>query len=157
MNEDYAQLEKYLQGGLWRMADLETRKLLYVACGFSPTEHQQAIAVNQIPCDVLQTIDQLWLRYSRKRFGLSVQRQIWQACVQKYYNKTEALNQFGSKVGWRSGGLFKQTAWKKHAELTFKPDAPVGHLPHMGDRFGMFTLEALMKQLDFCSTAQPVE
>ncbi|MBD1910554.1 MULTISPECIES: GUN4 domain-containing protein [unclassified Leptolyngbya] len=151
MDEDYAQLEKYLKSGLWRLADLETRKLFYTSCGLNPND-QQRLAVNQLPCDVLQNTDQLWLRYSRKRFGFSVQRQIWNACQEKYYDKTEAWNQFGSKVGWRVNHLLKQNYWKPHKELTFKSEAPVGHLPHMGEQFGIYTVQSLIQQLDYCAS-----
>jgi hypothetical protein len=153
---DCTQLEKYLKSSLWRMADHETRKLLYMACGQNPADQQYSIQPGQIPCVDLQVIDQLWNKYSQGRFGFTAQRPIWLTCEKKFYSKTEAWNQFGSKVGWRVNHLLKQNYWKKHNELTFTLDAPVGHLPHMGEKFGILTMEAFIKHLDYCN-APPVE
>lgn len=149
---DFTQLEKYLKAGMWRMADMETRKLIYLAVGMNPAE-QASVSINQIPCGDLMMMDQLWLKYSRNKFGFSVQHTLLQPMIDKYYNKTEAWNRFGSKVGWRINSLFKQNYWKKHKELTFSLEAPVGHLPHLGDKFGILTLEALGNQLQACKTA----
>lgn len=154
MEGEYAQLDRYLKKQLWRLADLETRKLLYESCGMSPDD-QTRLPVQQIPCDVLAAIDRLWMGYSRKRFGFSVQRKLWYNCQEKYYDKTEAWNQFGSKVGWRVNHLLKQNYWKPHKELDFKMEAPAGHLPHLGDEFGIKTIEDFVQQIDYCS-APPV-
>lgn len=151
MSGDYAQIEKYMKSGLWRLADIETRKALYIACGLDPND-QQRLAANMIPCDVLQDLDQLWMRSSRNRFGFSVQRKLWYLCQEKFYDKSEAWNQFGSKVGWRINHFLKQNYWKPHKELVFKSDAPIGHLPHMGEQFGINTVEAIIKQLDYCAS-----
>ena len=39
----------------------------------------------------------------------------------------EAFEAFGDRVGWRRGW-----EWLYYKELTFDPQAPVGHLPYMG-------------------------
>jgi GUN4-like len=153
--DEYAQLVKYLKSGMWKMADLETRKLLYLACGLTVADQQNNLPVNMVPCDTLDTLDKLWVKYSKGRFGFSVQKPIWQSCVQKYYDKTEAWKQFGNRVGWRSKGLFNQD-WKKHLDLNFTADAPVGCFPHLGDRCGILTIEAFVNQLEACSNV-PVE
>lgn len=148
---DCTQLEKYLKARLWKMADMETRKLLYAACGM--TDQKASIAVNQIPCNDLLAIDQLWMKYSNKRFGFSAQKALLQTFVAKYFDKTEAWNRFGDKVGWRINHLFKQNYWKKYSELTFTTEAPVGHFPHLGERFGILTVEAFSNHLDYCANA----
>lgn len=154
MSGDYEQIEKYMKSGLWRLADIETRKALYIACGMSPDD-QQRIAANMIPCDVLRDLDQLWYRNSQKRFGFSVQRAIWYKCQDKYFDKTEAWNQFGTKLGWRINHLLKQNYWKPHKELTFTLKAPVGHLPHMGEQFGINAVEGIIQQIDYCASMPP--
>lgn len=149
-NVDCTSLEKYLKSRIWKTADQETRKLLYLACGADPSDQQYTLPIAQIPCEDLQAIDQLWMKYSQGRFGFSAQKPIWEASVQKYFDKTDAWNGFGSRVGWRVNHLFKQNYWKEHAELMFDAKAPVGHLPHMGKRFGILTTEAFMKRLQEC-------
>lgn len=147
---DCTQLEKYLKGGLWRMADHETRKLVYLACGQNPADAQGPPTWALLPCEEIQRLDRLWVKYSRGRFGFSVQRSLYQPLVKRYYEKTDAWNAFGSKVGWRVIHLLKQNYWKKHGELQFAIDAPAGHLPHLGDKFGILTLDALMGHFDRC-------
>jgi GUN4-like len=147
---DCTQLEKYMKSGLWRLADQETRKLLYSASGVSPSDQQYGIQINQIPCGDLLALDQLWVKFSKGRFGFSVQQQLLAPLLAKYYSKTEAWNRFGDKVGWRVNHLLKQNYWKKHSELTFTLQAPVGHFPHMGDKFGILTIEQLTQHLEAC-------
>lgn len=160
-SEDYTsvdckQLEKYLNATLWRMADIETRKLITMACGGNPADQQITPSINQLPCADLQKIDQLWVKYSRGRFGFSVQQSIWQPLEQKLYSKTDVWAAFGDRVGWRINHLFKQNYWKQHKELTFDAKAPVGHLPHLGEKFSILTLEQFFKQLDWCKSS-PME
>lgn len=137
---------------MWKMADLETRKLIFTATGTSPSQ-QTPPAINQIPCADLQALDQLWKQYSAGRFGFSVQRSIWLPLDRKFYSKTDAWAAFGDRVGWRVNNLLKRNYWKQHKELKFATDAPQGHLPHLGDKFGILTVEAFMKHLDLCESS----
>ncbi|MBD2460254.1 GUN4 domain-containing protein [Oscillatoria sp. FACHB-1407] len=154
---DCTQLEKYLKGGLWRMADMETRKLIITACGGNPADPQTTPSLNQLPCPDLQKIDQLWVKYSRGRFGFSVQQAIWKPLEQKLYSKTDVWAAFGDRTSWRINHLLKQNYWKQHKELTFDIKAPAGHLPHMGDKFGILTLEQFFKQMEWCAGNPPAE
>lgn len=161
-SEEYAgvdcmQLEKYLKAGMWKMADLETRKLIYLACGVSPTDQKSTPSINQIPCPDLQKMDGLWVKYSRGRFGFSVQRSLWLPLEKKFYNKTDAWSAFGDRVGWRINNLLKRNYWKPYKELSFETNAPVGHLPNLGDKFGILTVEALTQQIEWCNSAPPAE
>lgn len=149
-NVDCAQLEKYLKSGMWKTADQETRKLIYLACGADPSNRAMTPSVDQIPCEDLQAIDALWMKYSKGRFGFSAQRPIWDACKQKFFDKTDVWNGFGSRVGWRVNHLLKQNYWKEQSELTFSIQAPVGHFPHMGKQFSILTIEAFLNRLTYC-------
>ena len=71
------------------------------------------------PCTDLRTIDRLWVQYSEGRFGLSVQKPIYDEVEQSY----EAL---GDRVGWRKDGQ-----WLNYHELVFDAQAPTGHLPRV--------------------------
>lgn len=154
---DCTQLEKYLKAGMWKMADLETRKLIYMACDVSPTDLKNTPSISQIPCPDLQAIDKLWVRYSKERFGFSVQRSIWLPLEKKFYDKTDAWAAFGDRVGWRVNNLLKRNYWKPYKELSFEANAPKGHLPHLGDKFGIMTVEALTQQIEWCTSSPPAE
>ncbi|PSB24174.1 hypothetical protein C7B82_28200 [Stenomitos frigidus ULC18] len=73
--------------------------------------------VEAFPLTDLRTINNLWLNYSKRRFGFSTQMRIWEDASQDY----EA---FGDRVGWREGD-----SWLYYAEIIFDVSAPKGHLP----------------------------
>ena len=58
---------------------------------------------------------------------------------------------FADRVGWRVNNLVTQNHWKRYSEITFSLNAPAGHLPFMGDTFGIFTIEAIAKRLGQCA------
>ncbi len=49
--------------------------------------------IQEFPCPDLQTIAQLWVKYSQGRFGFTVQNRIWQ-------NVGEEYAKFSDSVGW---------------------------------------------------------
>lgn len=113
---DYAPLHSLLASGQWKKADEETGALMLsisrrVAAGWLREEDIEAF-----PCLDLQNIDLLWMKYSSDRFGFTVQSQIWSSVGEDY-------GKFSDAVGWRSHD------WLQYPNLTFKVNAPVGHLP----------------------------
>ncbi|WP_254445311.1 serine/threonine-protein kinase [Anabaena sp. UHCC 0204] len=103
----YYQLKNYLAAGKWREADEETRQVML------------AVATNEnidnLPCEDLRTIDQLWVKYSNGKFGFSVQKKIYQGLEDGTFHIYE---KFEDKVGWRKGRAY-----------IFDEKAPEGHLP----------------------------
>ncbi|MFB2646041.1 GUN4 domain-containing protein, partial [Raphidiopsis sp. BLCC-F218] len=78
----------------------------------------------KFPCKELRSIDQLWLKYSRGKFGISVQQQIYQSLGgTKEYNE-KVWESMGDRVGWRQAGN-----WLYYEQLNFTQTAPSGHLP----------------------------
>lgn len=150
----YGHLEQLLAAGNWKAADQESRIVLLQACGIDPFAVPSPAAANiaDCPCRDLQIVDRFWHRYSKGRFGFSVQQSIWQPLDQLYWDKAEVWMQFGDRVGWRGGRLFGDRYWKRYPELTFSLHAPVGHLPFLGDAFGIFTVELISDRLTFCQT-----
>lgn len=148
----YGHLEKLLAAGQWKAADQETRFVLFQACGFDPEAipPPSAKCVAHCPCTDLQIVDRFWVKYSKGRFGFSVQQSIWQPLDDLYWDKAEVWGQFGDRVGWRSGRLFGDKLWKRYNELTFSLNAPPGHLPFLGDTFGIFTIEGISDRLMQC-------
>ncbi|WP_414583336.1 GUN4 domain-containing protein [Scytonema sp. PCC 10023] len=124
---DYIRLRDLLKFGQWKEADEETAAVMQrIAAGEKQVWVDDAIIQN-FPCVELNTINRLWLEYSRDRFGLSVQQEI-------FANVNYNWDEFGDRVGWcgRSRkGWFRHSEiyWKTYAQLTFTDTAPVGHLP----------------------------
>lgn len=121
---DYRFLQELLAEGAWEEADEET-----VALMLEVAKRGGLMSVNaaeNFPISDLKTIDQLWVKYSNGRFGLSVQEQIWQEVGQD-------VEKFGEIVGWCSEGN-----WIQENNLKFTCKAPVGHLPFVrnGLRYG---------------------
>ncbi len=61
------------------------------------------------PCTDLRTIDRLWVKYSRGKFGFSVQKKIYVECGAKLdgeYPGDRIWYKFCDRVGWRKGGKY---------------------------------------------------
>lgn len=112
---DYSLLQALLAGGAWEEADEETAQLMLEVS--DQDELMLIDAAENFPISDLRIIDRLWVKYSNGRFGLSVQKQIWQKAGQN-------VEKFGEIVGW----LF-QGNWIQEKDIKFTYEAPVGHLP----------------------------
>lgn len=70
--------------------------------------------MREFPCTDLQTIDQLWVKYSNGHFGFSVQKQIWTKLGGQLntptldYDIEKKLfqNTFSLYVGWKKEELY---------------------------------------------------
>lgn len=112
---DYTPLRDLLASGQWQKADEETGAVMLkiarrVAPGWLKEED-----IKDFPCLDLQTLDNLWVKYSQGRFGFTVQSRIWKSVGEDY-------GKFSDAVGWRS------LDWLQYPDLTFSLNAPVGHL-----------------------------
>ena len=112
---DYTHLQALLAEGAWEEADEETAELMLDAA--EQDELMFIDAAENFPISDLTTIDRLWVRYSNGRFGLSVQKRLWQEVGQD-------IQQLSEIVGWRFQGN-----WVQENNLKFTYEAPVGHLP----------------------------
>jgi tetratricopeptide (TPR) repeat protein len=125
---DYTRLRDLLKAGDWEAADEETEKVMLQAAAKKPNQWFTDDALSNFPCTDLQTIDRLWVKYSRGQFGFSVQKQIYVECGAKLdgkYPGVKIWNKFGNKVGWR----VKKKGWIYWCDVTFNTSAPRGHLP----------------------------
>ncbi|MDX2099360.1 MAG: GUN4 domain-containing protein [Leptolyngbyaceae cyanobacterium bins.59] len=147
----YKNLAGLLAAKRWREADWATRVALGEACGLVQGDQIQARHIPQIPCEDLLLIDRLWRRYSRNRFGFSIQRNRWQQIYERYWDLSEIWEMFGNSVGWRKNLYVVESRWKRYHELTFNLEAPLGHLPHMG--FGITTVAAFSDRLGECQNS----
>jgi hypothetical protein len=117
---NYQRLERLLADGKWRDADEETARI--IVRGFRQAEQEGLVYslddyIEWLPGEDLLYIDNLWVNYSNRRFGFSVQRKIWREVNRDY----EA---FGNRVGWRVEG-----DWILYSDITYQRQAPSGHLP----------------------------
>jgi len=137
MGIDYTRLHYLLASGHWEEADGETKDIMLKVAGRQKEGLLDRDAIAKFPSQDLHTIDRLWVKYSKGRFGFSVQKRIWEQVVGKIApgaqtsglhrvdaHVKEGINQFGEQVGWRVAGN-----WLNFRDLTFDSCAPEGHLP----------------------------
>lgn len=139
---DYSKLRDVLAVGKWIEADQETAALMLKASG---REGWLRVAdIEKFPVQELRTIDQLWREYSSDRFGLSVQKRIWQGIVDTQKTEWKAWCSFGDAIGWRVKGN-----WLAHSSLNFTPEAPKGELPALvvSDSFALRHQESVVSLL----------
>ncbi|MEP0924359.1 GUN4 domain-containing protein [Leptolyngbya sp. ST-U4] len=136
---NYAHLEALLKAGKWKEADQETGKQMCLVMEQPEKCWLRVKDIEQFPYADLQTIDQLWVKYSNDRFGFGAQKKIWQQCgsPRDSYKFIKQWKKFGEAVGWRLEGEIDSKSgliterWKREQELTFDTSAPEGHLPSL--------------------------
>lgn len=134
---DYTRLRSLLAAGQWQEADEETRKVMIQAARREKEGLLDREASEIFPSTDLHTINQLWEKFSKGRFGFSVQKRIWESIVgnsvadmamsqQRHLDShfKEHIEQFGDRIGWSVKGN-----WLHFRDLTFDSCAPEGHLP----------------------------
>jgi hypothetical protein len=124
---DYTKLCKLLITQNWKEADEETTMVMLQLSSQQKRGWLDEEDMKKVASIDLQTIDQLWLKYSNGRFGYSVQKQVWLSVggQLKYYDD-EIYKKFGETVGWY---IKNQDKWRLWDEHIFTLDAPQGHLP----------------------------
>jgi hypothetical protein len=127
---DYIKLRDLLKAGNWKDADEETRWVMLAVAkrkniGWLDIKH-----INNFSCEDLQTIDNLWVKYSNGKFGFSVQKKIYQSLGGTISYDEKVWQSFGDKVGWTIKGI-----WSSYRNITFDITAPEGHLPDILNGF----------------------
>jgi len=127
----YKKLHELLEAGKWKEADEETVKVI---CSLMPDRDYTNIDVAQIPPKDLRRINQLWVKFSNGRFGLSVQQSIWKKILKAYHSNGNELWEiliddsayiaFIDRVGWP-----RERNRIYHTDLEYSLKAPRGHLP----------------------------
>jgi len=114
---DYRRLRDLLAAAKWQDADRETGAALCLAAGKLSGAYFSSGDFKKCACEDLQIVDELWRRYSGKRFGFSVQSAI-------YLSVGEDYGSFCDRVAWPA-----HNAPNLDRHLQFKRSAPKGHLP----------------------------
>ncbi|NER39853.1 MAG: GUN4 domain-containing protein [Oscillatoria sp. SIO1A7] len=121
---DYSRLSGLLADREWKKADKETARLMLAALKKREWWQVSEADVAWFPCKDLSTIDRLWSFYSEGRFGLLVQKEIYESLNGSNSYDRNAWEVFGDRVGWRN-----KNDWLYYADLVFSIKAPKGHLP----------------------------
>lgn len=122
----YAKIRDLLIEQKWNEADKETYSVMLLAVDSNEDEWIRKDEILEFPCIDLNTIDQLWFKYSSKRFGFSVQMRIYLevgGVLDGKFSK-EAWKTFSSSVGWR----VDQTRYA-YKEITSDTIVPDGYFP----------------------------
>ncbi|MDA0867201.1 MAG: GUN4 domain-containing protein [Cyanobacteria bacterium] len=124
----YQKLEEYLKNQQWREADQETYRLMITAVGKEEGQWFEPQELLNFPCDELLAIDGLWVKYSRGKWGFSVQKQIYVECggtLDGSYPGNKIWHEFCDRVGWR-----KDKSYVSYKHLTFDLSiSPAGEFP----------------------------
>jgi serine/threonine protein kinase len=103
---EYNNLRDLLKAQNWEEADKETYEVMIKAVGKKSGDSFTSDELLNFPCQDLRTIDQLWVEYSKGRFGFSVQKEIYLSVGGKLRSyEYEAFLRFYETVGW--GGSIK--------------------------------------------------
>jgi serine/threonine protein kinase len=121
---DYSLLKDLLKAEKWQEADRETNQLMLKVVGKEDSGWIDKSTIKNFPCEDLHTIDRLWVKYSKGRFGFSVQKRIYQSLGgTREYNK-KVWEAVGDRLGWRVNNN-----WLFQDGLNYSLTAPQGHLP----------------------------
>ncbi len=114
---NYTKLQEFLAKRKWKDADSETWNILCQSVNKLPGQYLYNSDINKLPCEDLQTIDQLWLKYSNGHFGFSVQSAIYRDVGDDYPS-------FCDRIGWPT-----HNPPDLDSAFNFINSSPVGHLP----------------------------
>ncbi len=135
----YAELDNLLKNKKWEAADRLTSKLMVYIANREKEQYLDYDNINSFSCPDLQRINKLWV-HSDKRFGFSVQKEIWINTGNKLGIKREDWTtkdgenyyKFAAAVGWYNFG-----------------DNETGTVGSQGQRRGeMETYEELLKRIE---------
>ncbi|WP_435184388.1 GUN4 domain-containing protein [Cylindrospermopsis raciborskii G7] len=120
----YTNLETLLKAENFKLADQETSSVMLALAKRQKEGYLRVEDAENFPYEELRTIDNLWLKYSQGKFGISVQQEIYKNLGGTKQFNLNVWRSFGDRVGWR-----KQGSWLNYSDLNFSTLAPVGHLP----------------------------
>jgi serine/threonine-protein kinase len=135
---DYTKLRDLLAQGKWKEADKETLAVILKVARREQEGWLRVEDIEKFPCTDLRTIDTLWVKYSKGRFGFSVQKRIWESVGGTPDADYETFKRFGDRIKW----LVNNNWLEKYDDFTFTKEAPEGHLPVSFPQYFTFTKEA---------------
>ncbi len=121
---DCSKLEQFLANQDYLAADRETWQLLLHIADRTVQGCLTLSSILELPASALQQIDRLWQKYSNGKFGLSIQKEIYQNIATNFQGDYLIWQKFAEKVGW-----YQRSTWLKYSDLTFALQGKKGHLP----------------------------
>ncbi len=131
----------------FKEADQETSKILLKLAKRESRGWLDKAQVENLACEELLTLDQLWFQGTNGRFGFSVQKNLYWEIQGNFDHDNDNWRTFCTRIGWR-----KNNRMVNYKDLNFTIWAPEGHLPMMGFQFWGFRpwFEVLCYRLDHC-------
>ncbi|MDJ0554174.1 MAG: GUN4 domain-containing protein [Microcoleaceae cyanobacterium MO_207.B10] len=120
----YSKLQELLAAAKWQEADAETFNVLLDVAQRQDLESFTPEDVSKYPCHSLKVIDKLWIKYSKGRFGFTVQKRIYESVGGGGAYDRKVMDKYGDIVGWRVNNK-----WQEYDHLNFTLEAPVGCHP----------------------------
>ncbi len=127
-NIDYQPLTEMLKNHQWRKADQETARIMLSLGNQEKQGYLSETDLYKLPKNELIKLDEMWLNASNNKFGFSVQNKLYQSLGGRKFFEPEIWRKFGETVGW-----YDRSNWLNYEQLNFSENAPIGHLPVMGD------------------------
>jgi hypothetical protein len=134
--QDYGPLQGHLMRQEFEAADGLTSDHLRHLAGAAAVGRGYVYysEVSAMPALDLESLDRLWLVYSRGRFGFSVQARLLRACQGQW-------EQLWPRLGWKCNGV-----WTRYpTAFTWSLDAPEGHMPLINQLRGVRLMDALLR------------
>ena len=134
--QDYGPLQRHLLVQEYEPADRLTSEALRQLAGPEAVRRGYVYysEVASIPAADLESLDRLWLVYSRGRFGFSVQGGLLASCDGQW-------ERLWPKLGWKAEGT-----WTRYPRsFTWSVEAPEGHLPLVNQLRGVRLMDALLQ------------
>jgi hypothetical protein len=132
---DYGPLQRALMDQAFEEADRLTSEHLRQLAGADAVKRGYVYysEVPPMPAVDLESIDRLWVVYSRGRFGFSVQIRLLRSLGGRW-------DQLWPRLGWKQGGV-----WTRYpGSFTWSQEAPEGHLPLVNQLRGVRLMDALL-------------
>jgi hypothetical protein len=133
---EYGSLQRYLMEQEFEQADRLTSQRLRELAG-EDAVRRGYVYYSEVPAMAstdLESLDRLWLVYSRGRFGFSVQGRLLAACGGRW-------EKLWGRLGWKQDGI-----WTRYpASFTWSLDAPDGHMPLVNQLRGVRLMDALLQ------------
>jgi hypothetical protein len=135
MDLDLVALQRALAEQRFEQADRLTSSLLRQLAG--PQAEQRGYVyyseVPPIPAVDLQSLDRLWVVYSRGRYGFTVQARLLRSCDGRW-------ERLWPRIGWKQAGI-----WTRYpGSFTWSHEAPEGHMPLVNQLRGVRLMDALL-------------
>ena len=128
-------LQRALAEQAFEQADRLTSSLLRQLAGVA-AERRGYVYYSEVaamPAIDLQSLDRLWVVYSRGRFGFSVQARLLRSCDGRW-------DRLWPRIGWKQSGL-----WTRYpGSFTWSLTAPEGHMPLINQLRGVRLMDALL-------------